>query len=188
MGSSSVAGSAWDYMKSRGELRRRGYTPKEKAATSWDFSASRKDPNAPAPTMADTSASEARIKELNRLGYIRCARGQPLAFAARQVELALNDPLSTNPTVPRLDAHFEWFPAWFLALWTLENNKEVNGLTVVMGTVTAAFKARIESVQGDLREQLLLLGEFSMQYPYHKDIEAVKCAIERYRAHDAARK
>lgn len=182
MDSSSVAGNAWDYMKSRGELRRRGYTPKEKAATSWDFSASRKDPEAPTPIMADTIASDARIRELNRLGYVRCGRGQPLAIAARQLDLALNDPMSSNSEVPRLDAQFEWLPVWFKALWTLESGTNRNGVVIVMNVVTEAFKARTESVRGDLREQMLLLGEFALQYPYHQDIEAVKCAIERHRA------
>ena len=166
-------------MKSRGarERAKRKHGTSEKAATQWDFGVSAKDPDAPEPRLSTESISDARAEELGRLGFVRSSRGSVLGMAARQVGIAMDDPMSTCD-VPVLDPRNEWFPAWFLALWTFEAEER----TLVMGVVNTEFRQKVWHVRESAYEQLILLGEFALHYPYHDDIEAVKCAIERHQA------
>ncbi len=112
------------------------------------------------------------------MGYVNFRRGTSLAVASRQLGVALDDPMSMRHDVPTLDANFEWFPAWFLALWTFSSDAHKR---FVLGSVDPAFQEAVNRIRVDLEEQALLLAEFELSFPYHECITAVHASLERLR-------
>ena len=158
---------AWDYMKSRGERERAKHKYGDKSTTKWDFKTSYRG-----ETSVDPSGEQVRIRELISQGWVPVNSSSAVAVFGRQLRVDLVETIGQ-----RMD--MTWVPVWFSALYSTQfENRSVLGL-IPPGMSTATEKLR-----NDRREQVLVVSEYLLSYPYGaSDTRTAAIAfIDRFRA------